>query len=233
MENPLILAIETSGRVGGIALIKEKLLGAVSLSSRESYSKAIFKTLNFITEFLHLSIEEVDYYAIDIGPGSFTGLRIGLSVLKGLSLVYPRPVIPVCSLEVLAANFIGHPLPIAALVNAYSKEVFFAVYKWFDFRLETEIEPHCLPLKEIPEYIKEPCLFVSETPEVWEEILSKKLGSFYIKPKVPVNLSPELVAKLAIFKLKQGKTELKNAEEVLPLYLKASEAERKKQLKVV
>ena len=105
MESSLILAIETSGRTGGIALFRETLLGEVSLLSKESYSAIIFKSLSFLEKNLKFSLEDLDYYAIDIGPGSFTGLRIGLSILKGLNLVSPKPVIPVSSLEVLTVNF--------------------------------------------------------------------------------------------------------------------------------
>ncbi len=233
MEAPLILAIETSGKTGGIALFKGSLLSSVSLSSQESYSKVIFKTLTFITEVLKFSLEEVDYYAIDIGPGSFTGLRIGLSVLKGLNLVYPKPVIPLCSLEILATNFINHSLPLVSLVNAYSKEVFLAIYQWEDFKLNTKLTPCCISLKEISNYINEPAIFLSETLEIWDEFFKKELKNFYIKPEIPVNISAELVAKLAYLKIKQDKVEFKDAETLLPFYLKSSEAERKKGIKIV
>lgn len=232
MEYPLILAIETSGKTGGVALFKETILGEVSLISKESYSTTIFKSLPFLERNLNFSLEEVNYYAIDIGPGSFTGLRIGLSILKGLSLVYPRPVIPVSSLEVLATNFINYPGNIVSLVDAYSKEIFLASYRWENFSLKTLISPLCIPLKDLPGYINTPTLFISETIERWENFLRDKLGNLFIKPPFSPNLSAGLVAKLAYIKLLNGEAELKDAETLLPLYLKPSEAERKSGLKI-
>jgi tRNA threonylcarbamoyl adenosine modification protein YeaZ len=232
MEYPLILAIETSGKIGGIALFKKSLLGEVSLISKESYSTTVFRILPFLEKNLNFFLEEIDYYAIDIGPGSFTGLRIGLSILKGLSLVYPRPVIPVSSLEVLAANFINYPGNIISLVDAYSKEIFLASYRWENFSLKTLVSPFCIPLKDLPNYIDSPALFVSETLEKWEDFLKNKLENLFIKPPFSPNLSAGLVAKMAYVKLLNGDAELKDAETLLPLYLKPSEAERKSGLKI-
>jgi tRNA threonylcarbamoyl adenosine modification protein YeaZ len=232
MESPLIFAIETSGKTGGIALFKEILLGELTLLSKESYSNIIFKSLPFLEKNLNLSLKDLDYYAIDIGPGSFTGLRIGLSILKGLNLVYPKPVIPVLSLEVLTVNFLNYPGNIVSLIDAYSKEIFFASYKWENFYLKTIIAPMCIPLKDLPFYINTPSLFLSETLEKWREFLKSSLENFFFEPPFSPNLSAGLVAKLAYIKLKQGIAELKSAESLLPLYLKPSEAERKRGLKI-
>ena len=232
MEAPLILAIETSGKTGGIALFKEILLGEIALTSKKSYSTIIFNSLPFLEKNLGFFLKDIDYYAINIGPGSFTGLRIGLSILKGLNLAFPKPVIPVSSLEVLATNFINYSGNIVSLIDAYSKEVFFASYQWNDFYLKIKIPPICISLKELPQYIKNPSLFVSETLEKWNEFFEKSLKNFFIKPPFSPYLSAGLVAKLAYIKLKQGIAEFKNAEELLPLYLKPSEAERKSGLKI-
>ena len=232
MEAPLILAIETSGETGGIALFRESLLGEIALFSKESYSNIIFKSLPFLEKILGFSLDELNYYAIDIGPGSFTGLRIGLSILKGLCLVYPKPVITVSSLEILATNFISYSENIVSLINAYSREIFLASYRWENFYLRTLIFPICIPLKELPSYINTPSLFVSETLEKWKDFLKENLKDFLIEPVFSPSLSAGLVAKLAYIRLKQGVAEIKDAEKILPLYLKPSEAERKSGLRV-
>ncbi len=227
MEAPLIFAIETSGKTGGLALFKEKLIGEITLSSKESYSTLIFKSLPFLEKLLNFSLKDIDYYAIDIGPGSFTGLRIGLSIIKGFYLVFPKPIISICSLEILATNFIGYPGTIITLIDAYSKEVFFASYEWKNFSLKTKILPICISIKEIPNFVKTPSLFISETLEKWDNFLKKSLNNLYLKPSVYPSITAGLLAKLAYLKLKEGTAEIKTAEELLPLYLKASEAERK------
>ncbi len=232
MKSPLILAIETSGKTGGIALFKETLLGEVCLFSKESYSTIVFKALPFLEKNLNFSLEDIDYYAIDIGPGSFTGLRIGLSILKGLNLAYPKPVVAVSSLEVLAGNFMGYSGVIASLVDAYSKEVFLGLYRWGNFHLKCLLSPVCIPLKNLPDYIKASTLFACETLEKWRDFLKENLEGLFIEPPFSPNLSAELVARLAYLRLKYGDAELRSAETLLPLYLKPSEAERKSGLKI-
>ncbi|MDW8136692.1 MAG: tRNA (adenosine(37)-N6)-threonylcarbamoyltransferase complex dimerization subunit type 1 TsaB [Thermodesulfobacterium sp.] len=227
MENPLILAIETSGKLGGIALFKEKLLVEITIRSKESYSKILFKILERIKEFYPFSLEEIDYYVINLGPGSFTGLRIGMSVLKALDLAHKKPVIGIYSLEALAFNFPKVTLPLACLVDAYTQEVFFALYRWKNFELVPEIAPCCIPLEKVKNFIKEETLFLSETLEKWESFLREELKGFFLKPELSVNLSPGLLAKVAYYKLKKNLVEFKTGEEILPLYLKSSEAERK------
>jgi len=227
MEDALILAIETSGKTGGIALFQNKLLGSISLISFQSYSKILFKTLPYLLELLQIPLEKIDYYAIDIGPGSFTGLRIGFSVLKALNMVHPRPVIGISSLEVLTMNYFKSDVPLACLIDAYTKEVFFANYKWEEDKLEVLYPPKCIPYEEIPQIIKEKTLFLSENLEKWDKYLEKNLNTFYIKPKIPCDLNPAKLAKLAYLKLKKHSVEFQKAEDILPFYLKASEAERK------
>ncbi len=227
MENPLIFAIETSGKTGGIAFYRGRVLGSITLYSTQSYNKILFNSLPFLIESTGVSLKEVDFYAVDVGPGSFTGLRIGLSVLKAFTLVHPRPVIPILSLEALCMNYISEKLPLVSLIDAYTKEVFFASYVWKDEKLKCLIPPRCVPLKDVISSIKSPSLFLSETLEKWESELTEGLKELFKKPLIPPVLSPELVAKLAYLKLLTGEARLLSGEEVLPFYLKASEAERK------
>ncbi|WP_022855848.1 tRNA (adenosine(37)-N6)-threonylcarbamoyltransferase complex dimerization subunit type 1 TsaB [Thermodesulfobacterium thermophilum] len=228
METPLVLAIETAGKSGGIALIKDKILGAVTLRSSQSYSQIIFQCLTFFEKTLGLDLKTIDYYAIDLGPGSFTGLRVGLSVLKGLSLAFPKPVIPFVSLEVLAVETFPTNLPVVSLIDAYSQEVFLGVYRWEENNLKTKISPVCVSVRNIPDLIKEPTWFVGETLEKWETYLKERLGPNFLRWPFTIGLTLENVAKLVYLKLRNNDFELKSAEDLLPLYLKPSEAERKR-----
>lgn len=228
MENSLILTIETAGKIGGIAVIGNTLLGSVTIKAEKSYSQVLFKCLEFLTQTLNLPLDKIDFYAIDLGPGSFTGLRIGVSVLKGLSLVYPRPVIPLVSLEILASEVTDPSYPIVSMVDAYSNEVFLGVYRWENQILSPKISPCLISLKRVPDLIEKPSYFVSETIEKWEDFLKETLGEKFKKWPFPVNLGPERAAKLAFYKLKTSQAEIKYAEDILPLYLKPSEAERKR-----
>ncbi len=229
MEAPLILAVETSGCQGSIALFKKHTLAQFSFSFKiKSYSGVIFPYLKRMFETAGISFEQVDYYAVDIGPGSFTGLRIACSLIKALCLNYERPIVTVSSLEALAHLFPFSPYPLVSMVDAYTKEVFLGVYKWEGEVLREVLEPGCFPLKELPDLIKEPAVFLSETPEKWEAFLKESLGETALFPPYIPELNASHIAKVGWYKLKRKEVIFEKADTLIPLYLKASEAERKR-----
>ncbi len=229
MEAPLILAVETSGRHGSIAFFKENTLAQISFSFKvRSYSGVIFPYLKKLLETTQISLKQVDYYAVDIGPGSFTGLRISCSLIKALCLSHERPIITINSLEALAYLFPFSSYPLVSMVDAYTREVFLGIYKWEGEILNELVEPGCYPLKELPAIVKMPAIFVSETPEKWASFLKESLGENALFPPYIPELTASHIAKISWYKLKQEKASLEKADTLLPLYLKASEAERKK-----
>lgn len=227
-KGPLILAIETSGKIGGLALFRETLLEEINFYAKDSYSKRLFQILPFLFDKGGVSLQEVEYLAVDVGPGSFTGLRIGLSLAKALALVYDFPILSLSSLEVLAYTSYGSTQPIITLIDAYSKEVFAAIYRFDGKGLRTLVEPRLYPLKDIPSLIKEPTLFISETIEKWEGFFREALRERFLLPPLQPVLRAGLLSQVAKLKLEQNQIKPERAEDLLPLYLKASEAERKR-----
>ncbi len=223
----LILALETSGMLGGIALYREAILEEILFQAQASYSKSLFYYLPNLLDKNKISLSEINYLAVDIGPGSFTGLRIGLSLAKALSLPYNLLLLPINSLELLAYNFPLSPYPILSIINGYSKEVFIALYRFEDFSLKTLIFPQLRSLEEVPELIQEPTLFVSETLLLWEAYFKEVLKEKFIKPPFKPFLRAGRLAELSYLKLQRGEISPLKAEELLPLYLKPSSAERK------
>ncbi len=227
LESPLIFSISTSGKTGGLALYKGGLLWEINFRAKESYAQGIFRGLIFFKENFKEFLSELEYIAVDIGPGSFTGLRIGLSVVKALDLIRNPSFLPISSLEILAWNYPGSPYPILSIVDAYSKELFIALYQWKGDHFESLLSPSLIPFKELKEIVSGPTLFVSETLEKWEEEFLKLFGENFIKPAIPPLLRAGLLSYVASLKLKKGVIKPIKGEELLPLYLKPSEAERK------
>ncbi len=98
----MLLAIETSSRAGSVALLHNdgSVKSFVSLDTPRDHAQRLAPT---VQEMLSEGFEDLEAYAVSIGPGSFTGLRIGVAFLKGLAMVYSRPTYAVSSLEVMAA----------------------------------------------------------------------------------------------------------------------------------
>jgi tRNA threonylcarbamoyladenosine biosynthesis protein TsaB len=231
-----LVCFETSGAFGGIAFLLGKKTWEIKFSADKSHSSHLFRFLPLIFQSnpsegafpTPFPLEEVDYFVVDVGPGSFTGLRVGLSLVKALTLVHEKPVIPISSLEVLSFGYGCPELPILSLVDAYTGEVFAGMYRWEKGRLTTLLEPCLLRLEELESLIQERTLIVSETLEKWKDYLIERLSHKVVFPSNPVELSAYLLGRLAMLKLSQGEAKVLSGDEVLPLYLKPSQAERKR-----
>ena len=126
----MLLAIETATARGSIALIDaEGKIESVTLSEERNHGRSLAHTVKALVDGRESKIQA---YGLSIGPGSFTGLRIGLAFLKGFGIVYPAPVAAVSTLKIVAA---GSPpefcsLPILAMMDARSHEVYAGLYRW-------------------------------------------------------------------------------------------------------
>lgn len=124
----LILAIETATADGSVAVRDGDVVEVRELGEQRNHAKNLATTVQTL---IAGRFEDIDGYALSIGPGSFTGLRVGLAFLKGLAAVVPRPVVPVSTLEVMAAGiFHHHPYAQLALpvLDARRDEVFAGLF---------------------------------------------------------------------------------------------------------
>lgn len=115
----MLLAIDTATRTASIALYDETgILGEATWRARENHTTSLMPQMVRLMNMSGTRIERVQAVAVAIGPGSFTGLRIGLSVAKGLALARGLPVIGVPTLDGLAQAFAQQPLPVWAVLEA-------------------------------------------------------------------------------------------------------------------
>lgn len=125
-----MLAVDTATRTGSIALLSGGAVAAYApLDAARTHGSSLAEAVERLPGFDPAAI---DAYALTIGPGSFTGLRIGLAFVKGLALVHPRPVVPISTLEVIAKGLLdAHPDARAALVllDARRGEVYAGLYQ--------------------------------------------------------------------------------------------------------
>ena len=102
-----ILAIDTSTMLGGIAVMDElNLIAETRLNVKSTHSERLMTEIEHCLKQSSLKISDIDVFAVAIGPGSFTGLRIGLSTVKGLSYATGKPIVSVPTLDALALNFL-------------------------------------------------------------------------------------------------------------------------------
>src|SRR5512146_683981 len=127
MVDPLLLTLDTSTTAGSVALSRgEQLLGEVLTDTVATHSDRLLIQARQLLADLNVSLEALDAVAIVNGPGSFTGLRVGMATAKGLASACRCPLVGVSSLETLAAGLPYSPVPVCALLDARKKEVYAA-----------------------------------------------------------------------------------------------------------
>ncbi|MFA7078279.1 MAG: tRNA (adenosine(37)-N6)-threonylcarbamoyltransferase complex dimerization subunit type 1 TsaB, partial [Syntrophomonas sp.] len=143
----MILAIDSSTPVAGVALLdEEKLIREEFVNYKLTHSETLMPMVDRILQACERSLADLTALAVTIGPGSFTGLRIGLAAIKGLSLAARLPVVGVSTLDVIAHNIVYSDTLVCPLLNARRQEVYTAFYDnrgLFPRRLSDEIA--CAP----------------------------------------------------------------------------------------
>lgn len=124
-----ILAVDTTTERGSVAVVEQgELLGELRLLSAAAHSQRILPAIDFLLGAVGGGLAGIGGYAVALGPGSFTGIRIGISTIQGLALGQPRPCLGVSALDVLAERARGDAKSVVAMIDAWRDEVYAAVY---------------------------------------------------------------------------------------------------------
>jgi tRNA threonylcarbamoyladenosine biosynthesis protein TsaB len=124
-----VLAIDSSTPVAGIALLdEEQLIREVFINYKKNHSETLMPLVDELLRGCERNLSDLTALAVTLGPGSFTGLRIGLAAIKGLSLAAAKPVVGISTLDVLAHNIVFSDTLVCPLLNARKQEVYTALY---------------------------------------------------------------------------------------------------------
>lgn len=124
-----VLAVDTTTADGSVALADgDFVVGEVRLGRQQTHSRTLLPAIEFLLGSMAWLPGDVDAWAVASGPGSFTGLRVGISTIQGLALASGRPCIGVSALDALAARVAGTADRIAAMMDAFRGEVYARVY---------------------------------------------------------------------------------------------------------
>lgn len=126
----LILSLDTSSPTGSIAFAKDAaLVAVVSTTTEETYSSRIFRQLEFLLAEAGLNVSDFDLFAVNAGPGSFTGLRVGLTAAKAWAEAFSRPIVPVDGLEAVAVQAVDVAGPVVPVIDARRGELYAGLYQ--------------------------------------------------------------------------------------------------------
>jgi tRNA threonylcarbamoyladenosine biosynthesis protein TsaB len=227
---PLLLAIETATTAAaGVALMRgDAVLVSRALPSERPASETLLPAVLEVLEEAGVALAAIEAFAVSVGPGSFTGLRVGVATVKGLAFGGEALVVPVPTLAALALRAAPAPGPIAALLDARRGEVYAAIYDG-DPGLQPRVGPAVLRPEALAEVVATlaaelPCTVIGEGVAVVADALRARFGDALRLVPPPAGL-PDAVAvgRLGARLLAAGAGIA--AEALTPVYVRRAEAE--------
>lgn len=222
-----VLALDTASDTLSIAVVENKnVLGSVLLNGQKNHSVTLLPAIENLLASLKLTPKELDRIVVSQGPGSYTGLRIGVTLAKTLAWTLKKELVGVSSLKSIAASYKDDNVLIAPIIDARRQNVYTGLYRWSgDELLQVAPDRHVA----LTTWLKElkakdtAVVFVGETTKFAAEILA---ADFFVN-RFPQLDQPDMVSMAMMEQASQPVTDLLN---FVPEYLKLVEAEEKWQL---
>ena len=220
----LTLAIETSSRQLGVALADgDRLVSSYGLLAENPHAVELPDAVTRVLKAAHATLGQVEAIAVDIGPGSFTGLRIGLAFVKALAFPMKKTVVGVPSLDVLAASLPFASRQICPLLDAKQKNVYGALYRVEESAPKRKTDYLLGPVDELLSQIKEPTIFLGDGCARYREQILERAGSLASFAAEEFWLPrAELLARLGVERLRSGQRD--DPAGLVPMYLYPQDA---------
>ena len=220
-----ILAVDTATTSCSVAIVDNtSLLSEFTLAKEETHSKHLMDMIKAALRMSGLNFSDLDGFAVTRGPGSFTGLRIGISTIKGLAVASEKPVVGVSSLETLALQVSYSRDLICPILDARRGEVYFSRYRFLNGHLKKQTKERVAPPYQAVDDLNESCLFVGNGAVVYKEMILEKMGEFAsFAPLIQNTIRASTMAYLSMAKFENNDTD--DIEKILPYYIRKSDAE--------
>src|SRR5699024_964065 len=181
-----ILSICTSTMISTCTIMEDgEIIGDCNINQQKTHSESLVPMIKNMLDNLNIDISEVDLYVMAKGPGSFTGLRIGMTTGKTLAQVFDKDVLGISTLEALAVSCLTDKY-IVPLVDARGGRVYYGIYKWEDENLVNIKEDSLIFMEDLAQELKDTdreYLFVGEGSRIFKDlIIEENLGSLAIEP---------------------------------------------------
>lgn len=225
-----VLGIETATPVGSVAVANENgLVAEYTLIRGTTHSERLLPVLDHLLKSASLPFRGIDVLAISLGPGSFTGLRIGVSTAKGLALAGEKPVVGISTLDALAENYRGIDTVLCPMLDARKKEVFAAVYRGSRTEGLEKLTPDlAIPPERIFAYLEgNGIMFLGDGSILYRSLIEQAMGAK--AGFAPPHLNHPRAATVALLGLQEAKRgNFLDLKTFTPIYVRSSDAELKK-----
>ena len=224
-----LLAIDTSTDYLSLAVMKNgKIAARFHKKVAMAHSTLLVPMIDKVLRKARLKLDRIDCFAVSIGPGSFTGLRIGVSVVKGLAFSLNKPVVTVATLDVIAGNVADYRGMICPVLDARKNKVYACLYRSDGKNIKRISGYLLLPMAELHEKIKKygKIMFLGDAAD----LIKRSFGHSYSSRSEDQTLlrkvwhpKAEVVARLGSEKFRKKK--FIKAEDLEPMYLYSRECD--------
>ncbi len=224
-----ILSVDTSATAASVAISEEnKLIGESFINTNLTHSQTLVPMIEQLLKNTKTGVDEIDCIAVNSGPGSFTGVRIGVAAVKGLAFANNTPCISVSTLYSMAYNMIGKSCTVCSVMDARCSQVYNALFKVSQNKVIRLCDDRAFSMSDLKSeltQIDDNIVIVGDGANIFYEYLNDELKNVEL---APVNQRYQRASStaLAAFEQIQSGSNMISANELMPAYLRLPQAQR-------
>lgn len=223
-----ILALDTSAKAASVCLAQEdKIIGEFFIDTALTHSQTLISMTEQLCKNTQMPFDEIDAIAVNAGPGSFTGVRIGVAAAKGLAFAKNLPCVSVSTLESMAYNLLGSDCVVCAVMDARCAQVYNALFRISGDRVERLCDDRALSLTDLMldlQQYKEKVVLIGDGAEICADFIGDSLANVFLAPMNNRIQKASSVACAAFEELSKGHT--LSPAKLMPVYLRLPQAQR-------
>lgn len=223
-----ILAVDTSATSASVCVAQEnKIIGEFSINTALTHSQTLIPMIEQLAEKTGVTLENIDAIAVNAGPGSFTGVRIGVAAVKGIAFSRHIPCVSVSTLESMAYNMLDNDCIVCSVMDARCSQVYNSLFRVKDGKVTRLIEDRALSLTDLKldlQKYNEKIILVGDGAEITFNYFENSLQNVFLASVNNRVQKASSIACVAFKKINNGET--LNASELMPVYLRLPQAQR-------
>ncbi|MGE5343952.1 MAG: tRNA (adenosine(37)-N6)-threonylcarbamoyltransferase complex dimerization subunit type 1 TsaB [Candidatus Omnitrophota bacterium] len=226
-----ILSLDTTSHFTSISVSQgDEIRLEYNFGTRDDLSEILLSAIDLTLNSLNppLKLDDIDCFGVAIGPGLFTGIRIGMATLKGLIFGMKKPVVPVVTLNALAHKLNAPEGPIVSLIDAKRNEVYVAAYRFVNGELSALDSPALVNIEHLPPHLEsviapdQPAMFIGSGAKAYQGFLATHFSGATIHRRSDFLASE--ICQIAYHSY-QKKEYITDLQKLLPLYIRKPDAE--------
>ena len=223
----LILSVDSSATPASVCLFDRKIIADYFINTKLTHSETLVTMIDSVFHITGRTPDEVDLLAVNNGPGSFTGVRIGVSAVKGMAYALKKPCIAVSTLESMAFNFLSQDVVVCACMDARRNQVYNALFRVKSASVERLTEDRAISVEELDAELQEydeKIILAGDGAKLFYDSFKEKSENIILAPENVRYQNASSTALAATLAFERG--EAISSSALQPSYLRLSQAER-------